>query len=191
MDQVGEQTLSDEQIAGLSESQRRELIRRLSRPAGELLPPPGALRRIRTFRLTILTVVAVALVPWTVYLALTLPAHYEVHSWAAAWVGFDIILILLLALTAVLGWRRRQLMIPTAFAAGILLLCDGWFDVMLTAGPGRWLSVASLVAELPVAVFLIGGPLHMMRVMSARMWMADPRTPLWKIPLPRLDAVGR
>ena len=83
--------------------------------------------------------------------------------------------------------------LTTRRAAGYrcLLLCDGWFDVMLTAGPGRWLSVASLVVELPIALFLIAGPLHMMRVMSARMWMADARTPLWKIPLPRLDAVGR
>ena len=183
--------MSDEQIAEMSESERRELISRLSRPAGDLLPPPGVLRRIRTFRLTTLTVVAVALVPWTVYLAMTLPARYEVHSWSAAWVGFDIILVLLLAATAVLGWQRRQLMIPTAFAAGVLLLCDAWFDVMLTAPPDRWLSVASVALELPIAVFLFAGPLHMMRVMSARMWMADARTPLWKIPLPRLDALGR
>lgn len=188
---MGDHALTDEQISDLSESQRRELIRRLSRPTDELMPPPGALRRIRTFRLTMLTAAAVALVPWTVYLAMTLPAHYEVGLWSVAWVGFDTILIVLLAATAILGRLHRQLMIPTAFASGVLLLCDAWFDVLLTDAPDRWLSVASLAVELPIAVFLVAGPLHMMRIMSARMWMADPRTPLWKIPLPRLDAMGR
>jgi hypothetical protein len=183
--------LSDEQIAAMSGAQRGELIARLARPADEMLPPRGRLRRIRTTRLAIIIGAAVALVPWTVYLAMTLPADYEVGYWSATWVGFDILLTILLAATAVLGLLRRQLMILTAFAAGVLLFCDAWFDVMLTAAPERWQSVASLALELPVAFFLVAGPVQLMRIMSARMWVAAPDTPLWRVPLPHLDVHRR
>jgi hypothetical protein len=183
---VGE--LSDEQIAALSERQRRDLIARLARPAEQMLPPPGVLHRIRAVRLTIISGCAVLLVPWTIYLAMTLPTHYVVGSWRTTWVGFDVLLTLMLTATAILGWLRRQLMILTAFASGVLLVCDAWFDVMLTAPADRAWSIASLTLELPVAVFLVLGPLRMMRLLAARLWMADPHTPLWQVPLPRLDA---
>jgi hypothetical protein len=185
---VDPRELSDEQIAAMSGQQRRELISRLARPADQMLPPPGVLRRIRTVRLAIISGSAIALVPWTVYLAMTLPNRYVVDSWRTTWVGFDILLAAMLSATAVLGWLRRQLMILTAFASGVLLICDAWFDVMLTDDGGRTWSFAGLVLELPVAVFLIGGPLQMMRFMAARLWTADTHTPFWRVPLPRLDA---
>jgi hypothetical protein len=95
----------------------------------------------------------------------------------------------MLAATAILGWLRRQLVILTAFTAGVLLLSDAWFDVMLTAPPERWLSVATLALEIPIALFLIAGPLQLMRIMAARTWTTGPHTPLWKIPLPHLDTI--
>jgi hypothetical protein len=100
---------------------------------------------------------AVALVPWTVLLALTLPTEHKVHQWGVAWAGFDVLLIVALTATAVLGWRRHPAGILSAAATAVLLICDAWFDVSLDIGsPDIWTSAAlALFVELPVATFLI------------------------------------
>jgi hypothetical protein len=49
---------------------------------------------------SILGAVAVALVPWTLWLTLTLPREHLTHHWRLAWVGFDIVLAVVLAVTA-------------------------------------------------------------------------------------------
>src|SRR5580692_4197016 len=35
---------------------------------------------------------AAALVPWIVFLALTLPTHTVAHNWSTVWIGFDLLL---------------------------------------------------------------------------------------------------
>ena len=126
----------------------------------------------------------VVLIPWTIYLALFLPDSYLVHGWTATWVGFDVLLAALMAGTVVLGMLRRQLMLLTAFATGVLLLCDAWFDLM-TAGPDDfWVSVLTAVlADLPLAVLLIAGTLRLVQLTAMRMWLIEPATPLWRLPL--------
>lgn len=58
--------------------------------------------------------------------------------------------------TAVLGIFRRQMVMLTAFATGVLLICDAWFDWMTSnrADVG-WATVTALFFELPLAVLLI------------------------------------
>jgi hypothetical protein len=175
--------LTDEQIQAMSAEQRRDLIRRLARPSAELLPPPRTLRRIRYLRLVIMTGSAVLLVPWTAYLGLTLPQRYVANNWSATWVGFDVILLVMFASTAVLGWLRRQLLILTAFASGILLLCDAWFDVMTSAPHDLWGSVGNAALEVPMAALMIGGALRLVRFTVARFWVLQPGMHLWQVPL--------
>ncbi len=100
---------------------------------------------------------AVCLVPWTLYLAHTLPQRYDTGQWRTAWVGFDVALLLCFAAAAWLGMRRRPAAVPLLAATAALLCCDAWFDVMLDwASPDRWTSVVLAVAgELPVAVLLL------------------------------------
>ncbi len=126
----------------------------------------------------------VGLIPWTIYLAITLPDKYIAHNWPVTWVGFDILLLVFMAATAVLGLLRRQLLVLTAFTTGILLVCDAWFDVM-TAGPtDMWLSVlTAALGELPLAVILITGALRILRLTATRLYVLDPGMPLWRIPL--------
>lgn len=114
-------------------------------------------RRHRRHTLELLTVCAVGLVPWTVLLALTLPSAYEVHQWRVTWVGFDVLLVLAMAATALLGWRRHRAVIVAALAAAVLLICDAWFDVSLAFGTSDVWSAAALAvfAELPLAFYLI------------------------------------
>jgi hypothetical protein len=176
-------TVTDAQIAAMSAAERRELISRLQRPIGELLPP-AELARLRRVRLVLMIGASIGLLPWIVYLAITLPDKYIANNWPATWVGFDILILLFMAVTAVLGLLRRQLLVLTAFTTGILLICDAWFDLM-TAGPeDRWLSVMTAVlGELPLAVLLITGALRILRLTATRQYALEPGMPLWRIPL--------
>ncbi len=108
---------------------------------------------------------AIALIPWTIYLGLTLPQSYTAQHWQATWVGFDILLLLFMIATAVLGFIRHHWLTLFAFSTGVLLVCDAWFDV-LTAKRGDF-AVSVLTAalgELPLAIVLIGGSLRIARL---------------------------
>jgi hypothetical protein len=175
--------VSDAQIAAMTAAERRALIRRLERPLGELLPS-SELARLRRVRLVVMVGAVVGLIPWIVYLALTLPDKYIANNWPATWVGFDILILFFMAVTAVLGLLRRQLLVLTAFTTGILLICDAWFDLMTAAPEDRWLSVLTAVlGELPLAALLITGALRILRLTATRLYVLDPGMPLWRIPL--------
>jgi hypothetical protein len=178
---VTEPYLSDEQIAALTPPQRRALILRLARPTEQLLPSPRRLGRLHRLRIGLPGTGMVLLVPWIVYLALTLPDQYQARNWTIVWVGFDAMLAAMLAATAILGWLRRQLMVLTGFATGVLLLCDAWFDI-LTAQPRDALVAAlfAMVVEIPVALMLIGNAVRIVSVPAARLWLHEPGQPLWR-----------
>jgi len=97
---------------------------------------------------------ATLLIPWDCYLAATLPAHSVAYHYRGAWVGFDVVLILVLARIGWLAARRNPHVVLMATAGGTMLCVDAWFDV-LTAGPGWPRTQAILLAvvlELPGAV---------------------------------------
>ncbi|OBF72247.1 hypothetical protein A5750_17500 [Mycobacterium sp. 852002-51613_SCH5001154] len=175
--------LSDAQIAALTPQQRRQLISRLEQPVGELIDP-ALLVRVRRIRLSLMVGGSMAMVPWLGYLSVTLPENYVAHNWPVTWVGFDILLVGFMLATAVLGYLRRQLLVPAAFTTGVLLICDAWFDLM-TAGPKDvWVSVTTaLLVEVPLAVFLIFSAQRLMRLTMMRLWLLDPGMRLWQLPL--------
>lgn len=102
-------------------------------------------------------IAVVALIPWTAYLAVSLPSHFRAHDWAQAWVGFNMALIATLAYTAWAAWFRRQILAPASIVAATMLLCDAWFDVNTSFGTkDQILTMATaLFANLPLAIFLI------------------------------------
>lgn len=175
--------LSDAQIAALSPDERRQLIHRLERPLSQLVPVAAA-RRIRWGWLGIMTGGTLVLIPWVVYLSFALPDVYLVHDWTVTWVGFDLLLLALMAATVVFGMLRRQVMLLTAFATGTLLICDAWFDLM-TAGPKdfRVAELTAALGDLPLAAVLITGTLRLFRFTAIRLWLLEPHTPLWRLPL--------
>jgi hypothetical protein len=183
MTDYGDNTLSDAQIAGMSPAQRRDLIHRLERPLDDVFPPALA-RRMRRNRLTLMVGGTIALIPWMVYLAFTLPDDYVAHNWPATWIGFDCVLIGSMIATATLGWLRRQLVILPAFTTGVLLICDAWFDIM-TAGTSQvWTSLlTAALLNVPLAAIMIIGALRIVRLTASRMWFLDPATPVWRLPL--------
>lgn len=122
------------------------------------------IRRQRRHTLELLIVCAVGLVPWTILLYFTLPSGYTVRQWRVTWVGFDVLLLLAMSATALLGWRRHRGVVVAAVATGALLVCDAWFDVSLALGtPAVWWSaVLAVFVELPLAAFLLRKVLGMM-----------------------------
>lgn len=98
-----------------------------------------------------------AMIPWTAYLAISLPVHFRAHNWNVAWVGFDSALMIVLALTAWAAWFRRQLLAATSVVAATMLLCDAWFDVNTSLGTrGEWVTIlTALLANVPMALFFI------------------------------------
>ncbi len=113
--------------------------------------------RRRRHTAELLATCAACLIPWTVMLGLTLPSSHHVHEWRLTWVGFDVLLIMALASTAFLAWRRSRSVILYAHATAVLLICDTWFDISLDVGTEDvWMAGGlALATELPLAAFLI------------------------------------
>lgn len=176
-------TLSGEQIGTLTWPQRRELARRILELGSHTLVAEREERR-RHRILQLLTVACAGLIPWIAFLALTLPRRYEAGNWRQTWVGFDVILLASLAATAYLGWRRRQLVLLASFAAGLLLVCDCWFDLTTATGGDRvTAAVTALFGELPLAAVLLSGTYDLLKVLVGyRVGGLSPRT-LWKLPV--------
>ena len=98
----------------------------------------------------------IALIPWTITLAVTLPPHYVASHWRLTWVGLDTAMAFFLARTAWLTYRRRRGVVITAVVTGTLLCVDAWFDVITATGRSdRLVSLATAVfGEIPLAVVL-------------------------------------
>jgi hypothetical protein len=104
-----------------------------------------------------LALLAVGLLPWTLWLATTLPSRHVADHWDIAWGGFDVILSASLVLTAVALVLRPGLVQAAATATGALLVADAWFDIVL-AGSGserREAILLAAVGELPLALLCL------------------------------------
>lgn len=100
---------------------------------------------------------AFVLVPWIVVLATRLPATHAAPHWNVTWVGFDVVLTLLLIAVAAAAWRGSPWLEGAATAAAALLLIDAWFDVT-TSSSGIELGASlaeALLVELPVAILCL------------------------------------
>jgi len=179
---VTEGILTDEQIEALSAEQRRELITRLEKPLSEL-EDPEVLARMRRIRLGLIVGGLIVMIPWIGYLSVTLPQKYVAHNWPATWIGFDILLLGFMGATAVLGFLRRQLIVLTGFTTGVLLICDGWFDLMTAKPEDAAVSVlTAMLIQAPMAFLLISGALRIMRLTWLRLWL-HPDMRVWQVPL--------
>ena len=112
--------------------------------------------RVRSRRTALLySTGAVLLVPWTVYLAVTLPRRDLATHYRVAWVGFDTLLVVAIVLTAYFAFRMDDRVQLPAMATATLLIVDAWFDV-LTAGRrvDAYQAIATAVCiEIPAALF--------------------------------------
>ncbi len=111
--------------------------------------------RVRTRRwiTPVLSLTALVLVPWTLWLTFTLPSRHVTDNYDLAWVGFDVALVLAFAATAWLTVRASHWVVPVAAVTGTMLVCDAWFDVVTSTGAGERLEAVleAVFGELPLA----------------------------------------
>jgi hypothetical protein len=149
---------------------------------------PIVLARRRRRVLFVVTAAAVLLIPWIVVLAARLPDNHRAHEWRVAWVGFDIALGLAFAATAWFGWRGRQLVVSALIVTAVLLLCDCWFDVVLSwGGRDQWLAVLGAFIELPLAAYMLAVHHRLVQALAHQIWHESGRPgeppPLRAMPL--------
>src|SRR3954453_9596422 len=101
----------------------------------------------------VLSVTAVALLPWTLWLTYSLPSRHVTPHYDLAWVGFDVALLTAFALTAGCAVRSSQWLVPAAAATATMLLCDAWFDVVTSGASNERLEdvLQALGAALPLS----------------------------------------
>ncbi|HMD44636.1 MAG TPA: hypothetical protein VKG43_00650 [Acidimicrobiales bacterium] len=189
--------LSDDDLASMSREERRALARRLAHFTDVRPGETPASRRTRRIFFNILVLSCIVLIPWIALLAGTLPRRYIAGNWTAAWVGFDIALLLGLAVTAWGALRRRQVVILASLMTGTLLVVDAWFDVTTAStNRDRMISIATAVlAELPLAALLFYITHRLIRATTREtLELAgsdDPNPPFWKAPLFALSEPGQ
>jgi hypothetical protein len=160
--------ISDAQLRALTGAQRAQLARRLAAldtsEAAEVAEAPGrwsARRRSRWSRRRWLAILAfgacVAMVPWTVMLANSLPDRYVTLHWSITWVGFDSLLMLSFAVTGLATWRHHRARWAAALVTATLLACDAWFDVSTASTVPDVIgsAVTAVAGELPLAALLL------------------------------------
>jgi len=176
---------------------------RVARTLDELLErPPLEGRALRMRRAILVATVSgvVVLLPWVVYLSLTLPATESGGAWRTVWVGFDVALAAALGMSAWLAARRRQLVLVALVMSATLVLTDAWFDVCLSwhTSEQRGAFLSAFLLELPIAALLMGGAFTLMQRTAATVarLRGMPVVPsLWRLPIiigtPSSDSVDK
>jgi hypothetical protein len=98
---------------------------------------------------------SVALIPWSIFLGVTLPERAISHRYNIAWAGFDVMLLLALGATGYFALRRSRYLAVAAAAAATLLVVDAWFDCMTASVHDYQLLESVLMAvilEIPLAI---------------------------------------
>jgi hypothetical protein len=181
--------LDESDLQRMTPEERARLARALaSLNARSLAPTPLGQRRRRILIAACLAGVLLLSV-WIGILAVKLPRDYRAGGWRAAWVGFDIALLLVFAATAWAAWRRRQVLIVCLMVLATLLCCDAWFDMTLDWGTrGFMVSLLSAVlVELPLAAVALIGARRLLRLTIGRLELlsgfSGPVPAFWQVPL--------
>lgn len=157
---MGAQVISDAQLRALTAEQRAQLARRLAALDATHDTRTGG-RWLRWSRRRWLAILAfgacLAMVPWTVMLANSLPDRYVALHWSTTWVGFDSLLMLSFAVTGLATWRHHRARWAAALVTATLLACDAWFDVSTASTLSDMIgsAVTAAAGELPLAALLI------------------------------------
>lgn len=97
---------------------------------------------------------AALMVPWTAYLFIALPGTAPSAHFDLAWGGFDLALLVVLAVTGWAAVRHSRWIGSVAAATAAMLATDAWFDVVTAPSTReRWVALGmAIVVELPLAL---------------------------------------
>ena len=181
--------IDEDDLRRMTPDERACLARALiSLNAESITPTPISQRRRRILIAACLLGVLVLAI-WIAVLEVKLPRHYRAGGWRAAWVGFDIGLMLMFAATAWAAWRRRQILIACLMVLATLLFCDAWFDTTLDWGTRNFTVslFSALVVELPLALLALIGARRLIRLTAGRLELLSgvpgPVPAFWRVPL--------
>jgi hypothetical protein len=135
---------------------------------------PGVPQLVPWQVVAIFLVSGVVLIPWTVFLFLTLPKDSIAAHWRLAWAGYDVMLLLTLIGTGIRILRKSPKGIIVSTVAGTLLIADVWFDVMLspTVADRLVAGAMALFVELPIAALCLNVAFSgIKRVEEARVYL--------------------
>ena len=119
---------------------------------------------------------SVVLVPWIVYIALSLPSRRLSPNYDIAWAGFDVLLASGLASSAYFALRRSRYLSAASAATAALLVVDAWFDCMTTPGSDRWRSITfCFLVELPLAAVCLWLSYHTEQIGERRILILQRR----------------
>ena len=110
--------------------------------------------RVPSWAAKIYIMMAVVLLPWTIYIGVSLPRRHLTAHWDVSWTGLDIGLIVSLLATGFFAYIRSIWVVIAAATTGSLVLVDAWFDVV-SERSGQELHQALVLAfafELPLAL---------------------------------------
>jgi hypothetical protein len=116
--------------------------------------PDYIILRVPRWVAKVYIMMAVVLLPWTIYLGISLPKHHLSAHWDISWTGLDIGLIISLASTGLFAYLRSVWVVITSATTGGLLLVDAWFDVMSERRESdfRQALILAVFIELPLAI---------------------------------------
>ncbi|MEO8863090.1 MAG: hypothetical protein ABI354_02090 [Candidatus Saccharimonadales bacterium] len=131
---------------------------------------------------------ALLLLPWIVYLSLTLPAGEFGGMWRTVWIGFDIAMVIVLGVAGWLVWHKRNLATIALTVSAVFLIVDAWFDVCLSWSTNeRWPAIiTALLVEIPVALLLLYAVVAMLRSSATVLQLLRGQpgpTSIWKQPI--------
>jgi hypothetical protein len=122
----------------------------------------------------------VVAIPWVALLWTWLPARDVSSHYRLAWVGFDVLLVLMLARTGWVAWHGRDHVELPAVCAATLLVVDAWFDVLTASSRAGFVQAVLLavLVELPLAGVCVWIAVNAERVRRQRLHWALHRAAL-------------
>ena len=99
-------------------------------------------------------IMAIILLPWTIYLGASLPAHHLSAHWDISWTGLDVGIIVAMSLTGLFAYLKSRWIIISSTTVGSLLLVDSWFDVMSERRAAQLHEsiILAVLVEIPLAI---------------------------------------
>lgn len=100
---------------------------------------------------------SIVLIPWTIYLSYALPTHHLSNHWDVSWTGLDAAIILALATTGILAYKKSRFIVLSSTITASFLLVDAWFDVLSErrAVDFREALFLAIFVEIPLSILCL------------------------------------
>lgn len=180
--------IDETELERMSPQERAQLARALAALDAPAFANDRWSRYRRRLVIAFMIVCMITLAAWIGVLEVTLPRDFRAGGWRAAWVGFDIGLLVVFGTTAWAAWRRRQVLILCLVVLATLLCCDAWFDTTLDWGTRDFMVslIFALAFELPLAAAALIGARRLLRLTIGRLEALEGGRPVrsfWRVPL--------